>query len=818
MRHRGESMAIDLSILMNLTTSCALFKSHVNRCDQVSINSRSIDKPNALFVALPGSRTDGHRFLLDAENRGARYALIDASFQIKSPFKRLLTIPVSNPLMALQSLARHHRRAHRAKVIGITGSSGKTHCKDLLHHLLKTSLNTRCSAESDNSQIGVALSLLKIRPLDEVAIIECGVSLPGEMQMLADLVQPDFAILTTIEDKHRETLGSATSICLEKSQLLRAVSKRGWCLLPQRAVDILTQSGIPIPAHWRIWDQQLSKTRKTIKSDRCAENRSDDARADLSSPLLTSCEMNQLSCQAALHFGICENLIAKRRLSFRVDLMRLEMWRPFAGFTIINDLYCADVASLGKTLDWAQLFARKGGKKILWFGGVRGRPAQKTSRALQQQIEKFGIDEVVLGDPLATKRVDQNLKGLCSLLNMGDLLIVRGAKKINHDTLARRIGVPLPPAILEIDLTAIAHNVRLLRSSLPSKVTFMAMLKACAYGTDAQIMARFLTRCGLDYFGLATVEEAIALREAGIEGQLLVLHAAESQWDLAARYDLQICVSQKREIQGLAKSAVRAKKALKLHLHIDIGMCRLGCAPAKSLALAKFICEHPLLELEGVMGHFASADVPGQIDFTKKQREIFEKIIQSLKRAHFEPRHAHLANSAAALKMNPDSCTLIRIGLALFGLTPPESNGDLMLKPALSLNAKIAHLHTIKRGQSVSYGRKYTATREKERIAVIPLGYADGFQRQYGSASVMIKGQKAPLVGTICMDFTMCDVTQIQGVRIGDTAQVFGHEGLSNRPAHHLAAELNVSTHELIASLGPRIQRLFSYDQKPVFP
>lgn len=805
---------------MNLTTSCALFKPQVNRCDQVSIDSRSIDTPNALFVALPGSRTDGHRFLLDAENRGARYALIDASFQIKSPFKRLLTIPVSDPLKALQSLARHHRRAHRAKVIGITGSSGKTHCKDLLHHLLKTSLKTRCSAESDNSQIGVPLSLLKIRPLDEVAIIECGVSLPGEMQILADLVQPDFAILTSIEDKHRETLGSATAICLEKSQLLRAVSKRGFCLLPQRAVDILTQSGIPIPAHWKIWDQQLTKTLfGVISDDRCAENRrQDDARANPSSSLLTPCDMNQLPCQAALHLGMCPNLIAKRLLSFRGDLMRLEMWRPFAGFTIINDLYCADIASLKKTLDWAQLFARKGGKKILWFGGVRGRPAQKTSRALQQQIEKSGIDEIVLGHPLAKKRVDRNLKGLCSLLTMGDLLIFRGARKLNHDALARCIGVPLPPATLEIDLTAIAHNVRLLRSSLPSKVTLMAMLKARAYGTDAQIMARFLTRCGLDYFGLATVEEAIALREAGIEGQLLVLHASESQWDLAAQYDLQICVSQKREILGLAKCAMRAKKALKLHLHIDIGMCRLGCAPARSLALAKFICEHPLLELEGVMGHFASADEPSQIDFTKKQREIFEKSIRSLKRAHFEPRHAHLANSAAALKMNPDSCTLIRIGLALFGLTWPEASGGLMLKPALSLNAKIAHLHLIKRGQSVSYGRKYTATREKERIAVIPLGYADGFQRYYGKASVMIKGQKAPLVGTICMDFTMCDVTQIQGVRIGDTAQIFGHEGLCNRPAHHLAEELNVSTHELIASLGPRIQRLFSFDQKPVFP
>lgn len=770
-------------------------------CDQVCIDSRAITSPNALFVALAGTRTDGHNFLLDAEKRGARFALVNRSYESKTAFEQLLLIPADDPLTALQQLARHHRMRTGVKIVAIAGTSGKTEVKDLLYHILKARFCCCCSAESFNSQIGVALSLLKIGPFHEVAIIECGVSRRGEMQILADLVCPDFAILTNIEDKYCGAFGSLASIYLEKIRLLEAVRKGGWSLLPKSTEKFLAQKKIGTLSDWNNWDATALNICSNFANYHSINK-----------------ELVQLAVRAAQLLGLSHSLVVTGLLSYKHQMMHLEMWRTFSGSILINDLYCADFASLGKTVDWAQLFARKGGKKILWFSGLKDRKIDRSAATLQEVIGRFGIDEIYLGNPLKKNRQKGDLKALCSSLSASDLIIFRGAQKLNPQQLARQIGSPLPPATLQIDLTAIAHNVRVICASLDPKTTILAMLKAQAYGTDGEIMARFLMHCGIDYFGLATVDEAMSLRRAGILEKLLVLHATPMQWDAIIEHDLQICVSQKQEIYGLGHCAKRAKKVVKLHLHIDIGMSRLGCTLAQALPLATLIKQHPHLQLEGVMGHLVSADEPSQADFTNEQCALFETLLKTLDRAAIDFRYAHLANSAGAFTISKSSCNLIRIGLGLFGLTSPDLHPHLLLKPALSLEAEIAHLHTIKRGQSVSYGRRYIAEREKERIAVIPLGYADGLRRDFGTSSVVVKGQKAPIVGTICMDFTMCDVTHISGVRTGDRAKIFGFDHSINHSAHHLARELKISAHEIIATLGPRIQRLFTFDRKPIFP
>lgn len=796
-------MIIDLKSLAEFYHFSSLSK--IDFCDQVCIDTRAISSSRALFIALVGTKDDGHNYLHEAERRGARFALVRSSFSTPH-FQNLVTISVPDPLEALQWLARQHRMSCKAQVIAITGSRGKTLLKDLLFHIFKNDRRCSCSAESYNSQIGVALSLLSIHPKDDLAIIECGVSLPDEMKILAHMVQPDAAILTTIESSHSTFLETPKKTWTEKSFLLRAVNNKGWCLLPTKALEFLKAENQILPIHWSV--PQVSTDEPSSSFLRLSE-----PIHPFDQPKL-NCDIAQLANRAAQLIGMQKSIIAKRIKQFQPDEMRLEMWRAFTGPIVVNDLYCGNFSSLIKTFEWADLFARNQRRKILWFKGVKYQNSKTLRRQFQQLTDEFGIENAVVNQ--INKQETPSIPHLCSKLAEGDLLIVRGTKKFDCESLARQLQIPLPPATLNIDLSIIAQNLGLIRHYLSSSIAIMAMLKAQAYGTDAEIMARFLAKCGVKIFGLASVEEAIFLRQGGIDKELFVLHAAQSQWELAVQNNLQICVSSRREIAGLAKISKRLNKTMQVHLHVDTGMCRLGCRPSEGFALAQFISEQAHLKLTGLMTHFASADEAHQLQFTENQKRVLESLLKKLKRHNIDPPYVHMANSAGALARNDLSCNLVRVGLALFGLTEPTLHPQLKLRPSLSLEAKIAHLHSIRRGQSVSYGRKYFATKEKERIAVIPLGYADGFQRQYSNASILVKGQRAPLIGTICMDFTMFDVTHIRGLRVGDTAEVFGMSNQNSLNAQQLALKLGVSTHELIACLGPRIQRIFTFDQKPI--
>jgi alanine racemase len=363
-----------------------------------------------------------------------------------------------------------------------------------------------------------------------------------------------------------------------------------------------------------------------------------------------------------------------------------------------------------------------------------------------------------------------------------------------------------------IDLTTIAANIALLKNHLPQHTRMMAIVKAHAYGSDSIRMARFFNSCGIDILGVAHLQEAITLRQAGLEGALFVINVTANEANAVASWDLEVGVGNATTIQSLGTAAARAERQLKLHLHIDTGMRRFGCTPSEALELALQINNHPYLHLEGLMTHCVAADDNHYDTVTHSQMAMFDNAYAELVAAGVSIPWLHVANSSATLRFHLPQYNMVRLGLSLWGYySSPECHKNLDLKPALTLVSQIQEIHTCQQNDTVSYGCSYRIEKPWQRIAVLPIGYCDGLHRHYsGQGHVMIDGILAPMVGSICMDYMMVDVTDIPQATIGMPVVIFGKDSNGNAlPLETLATAGHTIAHELITCLGSRIPRAF---------
>jgi len=357
-----------------------------------------------------------------------------------------------------------------------------------------------------------------------------------------------------------------------------------------------------------------------------------------------------------------------------------------------------------------------------------------------------------------------------------------------------------------IDLSAVRYNINILRSHIPANTRMMVIVKANAYGTDAPTMSKFLGTCGIDCFGVSFVDEGIALRQAGIKEDIFVLSAFPHQAEDIVGHNLQAAIDNEVLVKALAQAAKNLNTVAKVHLHVDTGMCRLGCHRNEALSLASLIRQHPSLTLEGAMSHFAAAEDPKQDSFTIQQANTLNDVIFSLKEKKINVPWVHIANSSAAVRFSFPQFNMVRFGLAIYGIMPSQEAKAINLQNALSLTSRIIGIGTYKKGDTISYGRTYTVSDDSVRIATIPIGYFDGLHRRHSNQGfVIIHQHKAPIVGTICMDYTMADVTNIPNVDVGDDVLIFGN----GYDIHDVATQGETIPHELVSGLGPRIPRVF---------
>ncbi len=814
--------------------------SHPAIIDQITIDSRRIDSNSALFVALLGSVYDGHKFVPQAAKTGARYAVVKKTWEVPQPLEPMTLLRVEDPLKAFQEIAYTYRRQTKAKVISISGSYGKTMVKDLLFTMVNASKCVVASPESFNSQIGVPLSLLTIKKEHEIAFIEAGISKKNEMDALAATIAPNCGILTHIGKKHSATLGELPEAATEMMKLF--LKPLEWVILPN---DPLLEPHLNhLKAESHFWNKPISHlphARSLTKEHSSKMPYQVDFpdgshySGQTTEGFYYFLDLINITVKAAWLLGISADEICKVLRHYQPEPMRTEIWKSPIGTTFINDVYCSDPQSVDQALKHFEQTSQ--GRKVFVFGGMRGKKQhlEHDYHHVGQAIQRSKIDWLMLvGDHPFASLVDEvrthapNAEiSLCptyqDAINLmrarikgDDNVLIKGEKKEPLDVLTEAFNDSVCNNQCIINLAAIQANIETLRHKLKKGTRMMVMVKALAYGTDEVRMAKFLITCGVDILGVSYVDEGVALKRAGVKQSIFVINAAMYEAAKVVKWGLEIGVSDKGLIEALAAEASRQNKKIKVHLHIDTGMSRFGCRPEKASELAHFIIDCPSLQLEGIMTHFSSADNPQDDPFTLHQAEVFDQLIQEVQlRGIFIP-WKHAANSAAAMRFEFPNYNMVRIGLAAYGLYVSEAaRQKLELRLALSLISRIVGINICKAGETISYGRSYVVQQETQRFAVLPIGYFDGLHRNYsGKGHVIIHGQKAPMVGKICMDFMMVDVTSIPNASVGDSVLIFGEDehGQYLSP-EDLAMRGDSIVYELITCLGPRIQRIFVHEE-----
>lgn len=779
--------------------------------DQAVIDSQRIHSTDALFIALKGDQSNGHDFIAHS---GCKYALVDKNWKGKAP---CILLRVHNPLQAFQEIVSHYRRGINANVIAITGSYGKTMVKDLLYALLKNCCKVTASPESFNSQIGVPLSLLKANSTHDTVLIEAGFSYIGETEKLARIIDPDHTILTHVGKKHLTTLGTRDVIAKEMTALL-PTDRTQWTISP---TDPLLHQYLPASNYY--WDQK-QKVLPHYNSSLITFPNGKNQIFEKTHAYSYFQDLINLTIKPAYLLGVSNEAVLETLYAYEPEPMRTEIWKTSRGTTLINETYCSDPQSINLALK--HFDPETSGKKIFFFGGLRESETSSYSRigkalgkAKLDQLALIGkepfteISNSVLAESPRTiishyKTFNEAIEKTKEELHSGDTLIIKGSHKPPFDSITESIQGSIFTNQCFINLASIESNIKRIRSKLKKDTRLMVMVKALAYGMHDTQIAKFLEIVSIDILGVSYIDEGINLRENGIKQVIFVLNAAPYEFAKAVRWEFEIAVNDQSSIKKLNEESRKQEKITKVHLHIDTGMSRLGCRPEEALLLANEIDKASNLCLTGVMTHFACADDPDQDNFTNYQTKLFDSAIEKIEKNGISIKWKHACNSRATERFSFTQYNMVRLGLAIYGLCEEGT-------PAITLTSRIVGMNHCKKGETISYGRNYTVQKKHETIAVIPVGYFDGLHLNYsGKGEVMIHGIRAPMVGKICMDYLMVDVSHIPDIAIGDSVLIFGEDDEGNYLSpEELAAKGGSNIYELISCLGPRIQRIFIYEE-----
>ncbi len=804
--------------------------------ERISIDSRGA-APGSLFVALKGQSTDGHRFLADAFRNGASAAMVAHSAVAELVLEPAWpVVAVIDPLRALQSLARWQRREYLKSVLAITGSNGKTVVKDALRALL-AGRKALASPGSYNSQLGLPLAILSAERPEDLAVLEVGISAPGEMAALERIAAPDYGILTNIGMAHFAAFGSREAIAREKLVLFRGIPEKGWLLAPAQepVIEPLLQSlrcqvyrlesgsrllALTPLSHTE--DGQLIELKTPSEGSRtvAVKTRSAELITDL-----------HFAAAAAHLLGVSLDEIASALEGYVPSPTRMELWSSAQGVRLINDAYSSDPISVHAALRSAAAGATQAGRKIFVFAGMRelGATSEREHRQVGAQAGQCGFSHLFIvgnGDLESTVKGfrEVNPEGVVSkvgnpdelkdrlmpLLRSGDTVLFKAPRNTGMVRAVRDLSGAIAQRCLWVELAAIQENVARFRRLSGGRAHIMAMLKAFAYGTDLTQLASGISRLGIHHVGVSSANEGVLVRRAGADQEIFVFLADPEDVDNLVRYRLTPVIYSAQLADALAASLSGSGKNLDVHLKIDTGMHRLGILPQDAVPVARRIHNSGALRLTGVCTHFAAADDPAADDFTRRQISAFNETLRALEAAGFSRLQVHAANTAAAVRFPESHYNMVRVGLGLYGLYPSEAvKQGIRLELAIGVTSRITSIQEFAPGETLGYARTYTATR-KVRIGVAPFGYEDGLPWALsGKGRVLVDGRPAPIVGRVSMDQVQIDITELEKVDLGAEVLIYGaHNGHAIRP-EKVAETASTISHELLIRLGRRVHRIY---------
>jgi len=809
-----------------------LQKGHTEgQVEHLLLDSRSIATPaTALFFALPGQRHDGHRFVGEAYRTGVRQFVVSREIDLSElPEAGVLLVP--DTLEALQHLAAHHRAQFRLPVIGITGSNGKTVVKEWLYQLTRHHFRVVRSPKSYNSQVGVPLSVWQLRAEHTLGIFEAGISRPGEMDRLAQIIRPDIGIFTNLGPAHREGFPSDAAKLQEKMRLfesahtlvvcadhpeIRAAAEVWAAARPGRELRTWSKTGKPA---WVQFDG--FETTATGVRFRIAQASLITHHASLQIPFTDEASLeNACHCiTVMLAMGVPPPGFSRPLKRLEPVEMRLELKAGINRCTVINDAYSNDLASLRIALQFARQQSRADTLVLVLSDFLQSGTGKKqlygeVARAIAEHgVRRFvgiGSEITVLRDRLPAglpaafyPDTAAFLQDLQRLDFHDELILVKGARDFAFERIARRLEQKAHKTVLEVNLGALVHNLNVYNRLLAPGTKMMAMVKASGYGSGSAEVAKLLEFHQVDYLGVAYADEGIELRQAGVRLPILVLNPEPASFDALARYHLEPEVYSLSLLDELIRFAGKNRE-FPIHLKLDTGMHRLGFVPADLRALTERLRAHPNLRVRSVFSHLSASDAPAHDAFTHTQAAAFTAQYEPIAEALGYRPLRHIANTGGIARFPEYHFDMVRLGIGLYGVGAGALQEQLQV--VNTLKATISQIKEIPPGDTVGYNRNGPVA-QPSRIATISIGYADGLLRLAGNGrySVLVHGRRAPTIGNVCMDMTMVDVTHIPAAREGDEVVLFGEQP----SVSELAACLQTIPYEVFTNISERVKRVY---------
>ena len=832
-------------------------------------DSRSLCFPEeTLFFALTSARNDGHKYIPDLYRRGVRNFVVSKSPNPGDLETDANYLVVPSPLAALQRLAERHRDEFDIPIIGITGSNGKTMVKEWLYQLLLPSQKIVRSPRSYNSQIGVPLSVWLLNEQTEVGIFEAGISQPGEMSALRDIIQPTIGVLTSLGAPHQENFRSIEEKCMEKLELMHDTEAMVYCSdndIVSRCIRRMQYKGEKIA-----WSRSDSNAPFFVKSV-VTGNRKDYSPSSFllppsstityiyqaeentyTIPFIDEASIeNSITCAAvALHLGLTPAQLADRMPRLEPVAMRLEVKQGQHGCILINDSYNSDINSLDIALD----FMNRRESSPPELGGVRGglnkvlilsdifqsgvAPdllyAQVSDLCVKRGIDKFiGIGPELSAQAdriqIAKKQFFADVNHFLASNAFNDLhdelILLKGARPFGFDKITEQLEQKVHETILEVNLNAVVENLNYYRSFLKPETKMVCMIKADAYGAGAVEIAKTLQDHRVDYLAVAVADEGVTLRKAGITANIMIMNPEMTAFKTMFDYDLEPEVYSFRLLDALIKAARKEGiTGWPVHIKLDTGMHRLGFNVGYSPLLSRrgegWSDQRSFDEIDelidrlkhqnaiiprSVFSHFVGSDSDDFDAFSARQFELFEQGSQKLQSAFSHKILRHMDNSAGIEHFPERQMDMCRLGLGLYGVDPRDNR---MLSTVSTLKTTILQLRHVPAGDTVGYSRKGKIERDSV-IAAIPIGYADGLNRHLGNRHgyCLVHGQKAEYVGNICMDVAMIDVTDIPCLE-GDQVEIFGE----HLPVTVLSDIIDTIPYEVLTAVSNRVKRVYFQD------
>ena len=810
-------------------------------------DSRSLCFPEeTLFFALKTKRNDGHRYIDDLYRRGVRNFVVEVvPAQADERYPQTNFLKVVDTLAALQRLAERHRDEFDIPIVGITGSNGKTMVKEWLYQLLLPSRHVVRSPKSYNSQIGVPLSVWLLNEESRVGLFEAGISEPGEMLALHDMIQPTIGVFTCLGSAHQENFRSLDEKCTEKLELFHDAEAVVYCSDDPVVSRCMRRSGYK--GERLTWSRENKEATLYVKGATNAhlstkvEYIYKGVEGSYEIPFIDEASIdNSITCAVtALQLGVTIEELTERMPQLEPVAMRLEVKEGQHGCTLINDSYNSDINSLAIALDFMNRRPEHQGRSrtlVLSDIDQSGEDPHSLYDKVMRLAESRGINKFIgIG-----KEIKEYVKSVApsssceqhAFITVGDFLssalfrnlhneviLLKGGRRFGFEQITELLEQKVHETILEVNLNALVDNLNYFRSFLKPETKMVCMIKADGYGAGAVEIAKTLQDHHVDYLAVAVADEGVTLRKAGITSSIMVMNPEMTAFKTMFDYDLEPEVYSFRLLDALIKAARKEGiTGWPVHIKLDTGMHRLGFNIGTKEGekdeideLIERLTHQQAVIPRSVFSHFVGSDSDDFDRFSARQFELFEKGSSRIQQAFSHQILRHMDNSAGIEHFPERQMEMCRLGIGLYGVDPyvaPQTNHLSPLKCVSTLKTTILQLRHVPKEDTVGYSRKGVLTRDSV-IAAIPIGYADGLNRHLGRGRCycLVNGQKAPYVGNICMDVAMIDVTDIP-CQEGDTVEIFG----DHLPVSVLAECLDTIPYEVLTGISNRVKRVYFQD------